>query len=84
MEPALTTIFPTPNYPNCWSGHACASTAISEVLADQLPAAADVARSVRITHLGRRLTSAVSLRKSDALRRKRVMYNMGFSFQDYR
>ncbi len=44
MDPTLTTTFPTPNYPSYPSGHACASGAISEVLADQFPAYADVIR----------------------------------------
>jgi hypothetical protein len=44
MDPTLTTVFPTPNYPSYPSGHACASGAISEVLADQFPAYAELIR----------------------------------------
>jgi hypothetical protein len=45
LEPTLITLFPTPNYPSYPSGHACGSTAISEVLAEQFPAFADTIRA---------------------------------------
>jgi membrane-associated phospholipid phosphatase len=45
MEPTLTTLFPTPNYPSYPSGHACGSTAISEVMAALFPANAETLRA---------------------------------------
>lgn len=45
MDPTLKTLFPTPSYPSYPSGHACGSTAISEVLADQFPAYAEEIRA---------------------------------------
>jgi len=45
MEPTLTTVFPTPNYPSYPSGHACASTAIAEVIAAEFPAYAEMIRA---------------------------------------
>lgn len=45
MEPTLTTVIPVPPYPSYPSGHACGSTAVSEILADQFPAYADAIRA---------------------------------------
>ena len=41
MEPTLSTLFPTPNYPSYPSGHACISNAIAEVIANEFPAYAE-------------------------------------------
>ena len=62
MEPTLTTVFPTPNYPSYPSGHACASTAISEVLADQFPAAADAVRARATEALESRIWAGIHFR----------------------
>ena len=59
MDPTLTTVFPTPNYPSYPSGHACASTAISEVLADQFPAYADFIRGRASEALASRLWAGI-------------------------
>jgi membrane-associated phospholipid phosphatase len=45
MDPATTTVFPTPNYPSYPSGHACASNAIAEVIAAEFPAYAEAIRA---------------------------------------
>ncbi|RIK30881.1 MAG: PA-phosphatase [Chloroflexi bacterium] len=45
MEPTLKTVFATPNYPSYPSGHACVSTAISEVIAAEFPAYAEAIRA---------------------------------------
>lgn len=45
LDPALTTVFPTPNYPSFPSGHAGISNAIAEVMADLFPAYADQLRA---------------------------------------
>ena len=45
MEPALKTLFATPNYPSYPSGHACMANAATEVLAAEFPAYAEVIRS---------------------------------------
>ncbi len=43
MDKSLTTVFPVPNFPSYPSGHACVSSAIVEIIADQFPAyAADI------------------------------------------
>lgn len=44
LDPTLTTIFPTPNYPSYPSGHASVTTAMVEVLANQFPADAEMLR----------------------------------------
>jgi membrane-associated phospholipid phosphatase len=41
MDPATTTIFPTPNYPSYPSGHACVSNAVAAVIAAEFPAYAE-------------------------------------------
>jgi membrane-associated phospholipid phosphatase len=45
MEAELTTLFPTPDYPSYPSGHACISTAISEVIAHHFPASGETMRA---------------------------------------
>jgi membrane-associated phospholipid phosphatase len=45
MEPTLTTLFPTPNYPSYPSGHACGTTAIAEVMVNLFPAFAETLRA---------------------------------------
>ena len=45
MEPALKTVFATPNYPSYPSGHACVSNAIAEVIAAEFPAYAEAIRA---------------------------------------
>ena len=45
LDPATTTVFPTPSYPSYPSGHACASTAIAEVIAAEFPAYAETIRA---------------------------------------
>lgn len=43
MDTSVTTVFPVPNFPSYPSGHACVSSAIAEIIADQFPAnAADI------------------------------------------
>ena len=59
MDPTLTTVFPAPNYPSYPSGHACASTAVSEVLADQFPAYADFIRGRATEALASRLWAGI-------------------------
>ncbi len=62
MEPTLTTVFPAPNYPSYPSGHACVSTAISEVIADQFPQAADAVRSRATEALESRIWAGIHFR----------------------
>ncbi len=45
MDPATTTVFPTPSYPSYPSGHACVSNAIAEVIAAEFPAYAEAIRA---------------------------------------
>ena len=45
MDPATTTLFPTPSYPSYPSGHACVSNAIAEVIAAEFPAYAEAIRA---------------------------------------
>lgn len=45
LDPTLTTVFPTPNYPSYPSGHSCVSTAISEIIAHEFPYYADTIRA---------------------------------------
>ncbi|MDQ3247711.1 MAG: phosphatase PAP2 family protein, partial [Chloroflexota bacterium] len=45
MDAAMTTVFPSPNYPSYPSGHAGVSNAMAEVLADQFPASAEAVRA---------------------------------------
>ncbi len=59
MDLTLTTVFPTPNYPSYPSGHACASGAISEVLADQFPAYAEMIRGRTTEALDSRLWAGI-------------------------
>lgn len=62
LEPTLTTVFPVPNYPSYPSGHACVTTAISEVLADQFPAAADAVRARAAEALESRIWAGIHFR----------------------
>jgi membrane-associated phospholipid phosphatase len=62
LDPALTTIFPTPNHPSYPSGHACVSTAVSEVLADQFPANAESVRALAAEALESRLWAGIHFR----------------------
>jgi hypothetical protein len=59
MEKTLTTVFPTPNYPSYPSGHACASTAISEVIASLFPASADAIRASATEALASRMWAGI-------------------------
>lgn len=45
MDPSVTTVFPTPNYPSYPSGHAGVTNAMAEVLAYEFPAYADLIRA---------------------------------------
>jgi membrane-associated phospholipid phosphatase len=45
MDATMTPLFPTPNYPSYPSGHACASTAVAEVIAAEFPASAEAIRA---------------------------------------
>lgn len=45
MDPATTTVFPTPSYPSYPSGHACVSNAVAEVIAAEFPAYAAAIRA---------------------------------------
>jgi membrane-associated phospholipid phosphatase len=62
LEPTLTTLFPAPNYPSYPSGHACVSTAISEVIADQFPAAAETVRARATEALESRIWAGIHFR----------------------
>jgi len=62
MDTTLKTLFPTPNYPSYPSGHACASTAISEVLADQFPAYAEMIRGRATEALESRIIAGIHFR----------------------
>jgi membrane-associated phospholipid phosphatase len=62
MDAALTTVFPTPNYPSYPSGHACASTAMSEVLAAEFPAAAEAIRARAHEALESRIWAGIHVR----------------------
>lgn len=62
MDATMTTLFPTPNYPSYPSGHACASTAISEVIADQFPAYADAIRARATEALESRIAAGIHFR----------------------
>jgi membrane-associated phospholipid phosphatase len=62
MEPTLTTVFPVPNYPSYPSGHACVSTAISEVIADQFPAAGETIRGRASEALESRIWAGIHFR----------------------
>ena len=62
LDTALTTVFPTPNYPSYPSGHGCASGAISEVLADQFPAYADFIRGRASEALESRIWAGIHFR----------------------
>ena len=62
MDATLTTVFPTPNYPSYPSGHACASTAMSEVLADEFPAYAEAIRARAHEALESRIWAGIHLR----------------------
>lgn len=62
MDAALTTVFPTPNYPSYPSGHACASTAMSEVLAAQFPASAEAIRARAHEALESRIWAGIHFR----------------------
>ena len=59
MDPTLTPVFPTPNYPSYPSGHACGSGAIAEVLADQFPAYAEFIRGRATEALASRLWAGI-------------------------
>jgi membrane-associated phospholipid phosphatase len=62
MDATVTTVFPTPNYPSYPSGHARASTAISEVLADQFPAYAETIRARATEALESRIWAGIHFR----------------------
>jgi membrane-associated phospholipid phosphatase len=62
VEPALATVFQTPNHPSYPSGHACVSTAISEVLADQFPASAEAVRALAAEALESRIWAGIHFR----------------------
>lgn len=62
MDATVTTVFPTPNYPSYPSGHACASTAISEVIADQFPAYAETIRARATEALESRIWAGIHFR----------------------
>jgi membrane-associated phospholipid phosphatase len=62
MDTTVTTVFPTPNYPSYPSGHACASTAISEVIADQFPAYAETIRARTTEALESRIWAGIHFR----------------------
>lgn len=62
MDATLTTVFPTPNYPSYPSGHACASTAISEVIAAEFPAAAEAIRARTHEALESRIWAGIHFR----------------------
>lgn len=62
LDPTLTTVFPVPNYPSYPSGHACVSTAISEVIADQFPQAADAVRARAAEALESRIWAGIHFR----------------------
>jgi membrane-associated phospholipid phosphatase len=62
MEPALTMVFPVPSYPSYPSGHACVSTAISEVIADQFPAYAEAIRGRATEALESRIWAGIHFR----------------------
>jgi membrane-associated phospholipid phosphatase len=62
MEPSLTTVFPTPNHPSYPAGHACVSTAISEVIADQFPAYTEAIRAQATEALESRIAAGIHFR----------------------
>jgi membrane-associated phospholipid phosphatase len=62
MDATVTSLFPTPNYPSYPSGHACASTAMSEVLAHEFPAYADAIRARATEALESRIWAGIHFR----------------------
>jgi membrane-associated phospholipid phosphatase len=62
MDATLVTLFPVPNYPSYPSGHACVSTAISEVIAAQFPASADTIRARATEALESRIWAGLHFR----------------------
>jgi membrane-associated phospholipid phosphatase len=62
MEPTLTTVIPVPPYPSYPAGHACASTAMSEVFADQFPTYADAIRARATEALESRIWAGIHFR----------------------
>ncbi len=62
MDATVTTVFPMPNYPSYPSGHACAATAISEVIADQFPAYAETIRARATEALESRIWAGIHFR----------------------
>jgi membrane-associated phospholipid phosphatase len=62
MDTTLATVFPNPSYPSYPSGHACVSTAVSEVIADQFPASADVIRARATEALESRIWAGIHFR----------------------
>ncbi len=59
MDETLTTVFPTPNYPSYPSGHACVSTAISEVTAALFPSSAETLRALATEALASRMWAGI-------------------------
>jgi membrane-associated phospholipid phosphatase len=59
MDETLTTVFPTPNYPSYPSGHACVSTAISEVTAALFPDSAETLRGLATEALASRMWAGI-------------------------
>ena len=62
MDTALVTVFPNPSYPSYPSGHACVSTAVSEVIADQFPASAEAIRARATEALESRIWAGIHFR----------------------
>lgn len=62
MDPTLTTVFTTPNYPSYPSGHACVSNAITEVLAAEFPAHADAIRALAAEAYESRIWAGIHFR----------------------
>ncbi len=62
MDATLTTVFPTPNYPSYPAGHACGSTAMSEVIANQFPASAETIRARATEALESRIWAGIHFR----------------------
>jgi membrane-associated phospholipid phosphatase len=62
MDPSLVTLSPNPRYPSYPSGHACVSTAVSEVIADQFPASAEAIRARATEALESRIWAGIHFR----------------------